>query len=339
MKVLVTGGTGFIGSRLVSRLAKEGMEVTVPVRRGGMRPYPPSGLITEKKADLSSPAGLEDLFEGVETVFHLAAIRGSGWAFSNDEVERVNVGMTRNILGASISRGVKRFIHVSSASVYGHPKGGPIDEDYPPSPVTRYGVSKYRSERLLEEFRGEEGLESTIIRPVITYGPGDGYGMVAKLASLIGTGRYLTVGDGQNRVHLIYVDDLVEGLMKAMDKGAHGGRIYILAGREPVRINRLVEIISLLLGRNVPRLHVPLGLARMCGSIMESAYRLCSVKAEPFLTTDKLDIMCRDRIFSPDRSREELGFEAKTGYEEGLAMTMEWMRSAGLIKESGGDVT
>ena len=201
----------------MERLAKEGLNVVVPVRKESNREYLPHESVEIQDADLLDPQSVKSLLKGIDRVFHLASIRGSGWSFCDEKVYRVNVGMTQNLLEASLREGVRQFVYISSVSVYGHPCGGPIDEDYPCSPKTRYGMTKHRSETLVREFHEREKLPMTIVRPVITYGPRDSEGMVQKLCSLINSRRYLTVGNGENRIHLIYIDDLIEGLMLAIN--------------------------------------------------------------------------------------------------------------------------
>lgn len=330
MRILITGGTGFIGSHLVDRLQGMNHEVIALVRRGSNRKFlTPRGIET-RTADLTEADEVDGLLKGVDIVFHLASIRGSGWAYTDEEVGRINVGITGNLLKASADR-VKHFIYVSSVSVYGHFKTGPAGEDYPCLPSTRYGVSKYEAEGLVNAFHREKGIPATIIRPVITYGPRDRWGMVTKLIGLINSGRYLTVGSGGNRVHLVYIDDLIQGLIMVMLNPAAIGKTYILAGERPVTINRLVGIIASLLNKNVPPLHAPVWLARLTGLAMEMLYKATYRKREPFLTRDKVDIMTRDRSFNIDRAKRELGYTPRINYEEGLKRTVDWLRAEKLI--------
>jgi len=331
MRVLVLGGTGFIGSHLVKRLANNGFDVVVPVRKESNRESLSAGSVQVAEADLLRPGSLDGLMEGIDTVFHLAAVRGSGWSFSDEDVYRVNVGITRNLMEAAVFQGVKHCVYVSSVSVYGHPKGVLVGEEYPCSPITRYGETKYESEKMVEGFHQRDKVLSTIIRPVITYGPGDTRGMVAKLISLINLNRYLTVGNGENRVHLIYINDLIDGLMLALNNPAVLGRTYIFAGEEPITINRLVGIISGSLGKRVINLHIPIWFARLAAHLMEFSYRLLDIHNEPLLTLDKIDIMCRDRAFDFKRAKEDLQFAPKVGYAEGIERTVAWLKAAELI--------
>lgn len=331
MKVMVLGGTGFIGSHLVERLAKNGFDVVVPVRKESKGKTPSIDSVQVVETDFLRPGSLDGWMEDVDTVFHLAAIRGSGWSFSDKDVYRVNVGITRNVMESAISQAVKHFIYVSSVSVYGHPSHVLVGEEYPCFPVTRYGQTKYESEKLLREFRIGDKPLSTIIRPVITYGPGDTWGMVAKLIFMINSNKYLTVGNGKNRVHLIYIDDLIDGLMLVLNNPAVRGRTYILAGKDPIPINRLVGIISAVLGKRAINLHIPTWFAKLSAQSLEFLSRLLAIHKEPLVTLEKIDIMCRDRAFDLKKAKEDLRFVPKVDYEEGIERTVAWLKGAKLI--------
>ena len=213
-------------------------------------------------------------------------------------------------------------------SVYGHPRGGPVQEDSACFPVTRYGKTKYQSELLVRDYYDKVKFPATIIRPVITYGPRDTWGMMPKLINMINSKKYLTVGSGENRIHLIYIDDLIEGIMLAVKNPAAVGSTYILSGERPVTVNRLVEIISMVLKKRPPRFHVPKGVAQLSGYLMEILNRSFVADREPFLTPDKIDIMCRDRFFSHEKAKEDLGFSPEMDYEKGIHVTVDWLKAA-----------
>jgi dTDP-glucose 4,6-dehydratase len=330
MKVFVAGGTGFIGSHLVDRLANLGLNVIVPARKSSSSKYL-SGSVQIREADLLETESVNEILKGVDVVFHLAAIRGSGWSFDDKEVYKINVGITKNLLRASVAESVKHFLYVSSVSIYGHPCSGPIGEEHPANPVTRYGETKYESERLVHEFHTNEQLPVTVIRPVITYGPRDTWGMIPKLISLINSKRYLTIGKGENRVHLIYIDDLIDGLLLVMKNRAAVKETYNMAGAEPVTINRLVNIILSSLDKKGPVFHVPTWLGWGAGYSMEVLYRLLSIGAEPFITRDKVDIMCRDRCFNILKAEENLGLAPMIGHKEGIKKTIDWLKAVELV--------
>jgi len=329
LKAVVVGGTGFIGSHLVQGLIGQGCDVRVPVRATSDRELLAEVPCEIREVRFDHTGGLTVLMDGVDTVFHLASVRGAGWSYNDEEIYEANVGLTKSLLEAATLSGVRHFIYVSSVSVYGHPWGGPVHEGMPPDPATRYGRTKLESESLVRKYHEERGLGVTIVQPVITYGPRDTWGMVPKLVRLIRGRKYLTVGNGENRVHLIYIDDLVRGLLLVMNRSADTLDTFILAGPTPIRINDLVRSVSSLVDVRVPGWHAPLGLATAAARILEAVYETFRLRREPFLTRDKLDIMCRDRYFSSHRARKELGFVPTVEYAEGLAQTVSWLASSG----------
>jgi nucleoside-diphosphate-sugar epimerase len=119
--------------------------------------------------------------------------------------------------------------------------------------------------------------------------------------------------------------------MLVLNTRAAWGRTYILAGEEPITINRLVGITSAALGKRVTNLHIPIWFARPMAQSMGILYRLLSVHREPLVTLDKIDIMCRDRAFDFKRAKEELRFAPKVGYEEGVERTVAWLKATKLI--------
>jgi nucleoside-diphosphate-sugar epimerase len=330
MKFLVTGGTGFIGSHLIDRLRVAGYNVLVPVRGGSNIKWLPSHGINTIEANLLNPADVKKLLKDIEIVFHLASVRGSGWAYTDEQIWNINVRMTENLLRASDDK-LRHFIYISSVSVYGHFNGGPANEDYPYAPVNRYGRTKYEAERLVKKYQKEKGLKTTIIQPVITYGPRDTWGMVPKLISLINSKRYLTVGSGENRVHLIYIDDLIDGLVLTINREGDSKETFILAGEEPITINSLVKIIEKTLNRAVPEIHVPLSFAKVTARLMEITHSALLKNKEPFITRDKINIMTIDRAYNIEKAKKFLGFSPKVNYEEGISRTIHWLKESDLI--------
>lgn len=331
MNIFVTGGTGFIGSNLIHRLVADGHNIRVPVRKQSKKEWLPSSNVEIIETDLSEPAAIKTLLKGVDVVFHLASIRGSGWAYSERQMLDTNIKITENLLNASAGA-VEHFIYISSVSVHGHLNGQTADENYPYNPVTKYGMTKCESERLVTKYHIETGLKTTIFRPVITYGPKDTWGMIPKLTGLISSKKYLTVGNGENRVHLIYIDDLVNGMLSAMNNINSDGETFILAGKEPITINRLVSIIKKILMVSVPDIHVPLWFAKTAAVTLETVHKILLKEKEPVITKDKINIMTVDRAYNIKKSKNLLGFAPAVDYEEGLNTTIGWLKQNNVIQ-------
>ncbi|HEY75277.1 MAG TPA: NAD-dependent epimerase/dehydratase family protein [Thermoflexia bacterium] len=329
-RVLVTGATGFIGGYLAHRLVALGHDVRALVRRdvpdleaAGIRPV---------RGDLRRPESLLPVLDGVEAVFHLAALRDT-WGTPLDRYRQVNVVGTSNLIAAANVAGVRRFVHCSSVGVARYPGRLDVDESDPYRPASSqaaYHQTKKEAEQIVREAAWAGLMAVVVVRPVITYGPGDYGGMVARLLTLLARRRFLWIGDGQNHVDLVYIDDLVDGIVRAWEQG-QAGRVYILSGVRPWRMQEVVEAACVALGvPPPPPLHIPVGVARMVAWVTERVWGGMLGRRPP-VTRDAIATLTVDRGFSHTRARDELGYRPRWSLEAGLSKTVEWMREEGLI--------
>lgn len=349
MKALVSGATGFIGGALAAALCAEGWEVNLLVRpasrerlRAKNWPVLSPDSYNLFLADLSSDtfensATIQEAVQGCDLVFHAAAIRDR-WGTSPDVYRRTNVNGTRHILEASLGR-VKRFVHVSSVGVLGFPRVLDIDETFPiRTEIGKVGYHTTKAEAEQVVSACSENIETVIVRPTITYGPGDADGMLTRLIEMISRGRYVQVGRGENHFHLTYIDDLVNGLILAGTHPAAAGETMILAGPQSISVRELISQIEGRLGRRPGRVYLPEGFARWTARGIEAAYRLGASLSIPVLnrvppvTQDKINTLCVHRGFSSARAARLIGFEPKVGYTEGLEKTMAWMVQEGRLR-------
>lgn len=329
MRVLVTGATGFIGGHLVRYLLRRGHQVRALVRRDASSL---AGLGVElAHGDVTEAAAVCTAAAGAGAVVHLAAARDA-WGTPASVYRDVNVAGTENLLAAAADVGVKRFVHCSSVGVARYPGNRAADETLPFRPSTsqvHYHRTKVAAERMAIAWADSDRLPVVVVRPVITYGPGDERGFVTRLITLLGRGQLFWVGRGENHVDLVYVDDLVAGLYRALERGT-AGQVYILSGTAPIRARSLIDKICQLTGQPAPRVYVPASLARLAGWGLEMVYRagarLGMDGREPFVTRDKVATLTVDRGFSHARARRELGYCPSVGYDEGLQRTLVWLR-------------
>jgi nucleoside-diphosphate-sugar epimerase len=233
------------------------------------------------------------------------------------------VELVEALVRAAAAR-VGRFVFISSVGVYGFPDALPVSEASPPAPVTLYSATKVEAERLVVRLSSELGLPYTILRPTIIYGPGDDNGMLDKLVRMIRARRYLLVGTGANVLHHTFIDDVVRGVFTLGASASARNDDFILAGPETITLARLSELVARRVGRRLPPVHVPLGLARaVAAGIDIAAYRgLAFAEREPPINNEKLDVMTRNIAFDSSKSTGA-GFSAKVGYEEGIARTLD----------------
>ena len=337
MSVLVTGATGFIGGHLARRLVGMGHTVRALVRSSA------PGLEREGvelvSGDLTRPETLTAAMEGVRGVFHLASLRDH-WGVPLSTYRTVNTAGTCHLLAAAMQAGVERFVYCSSVGVARYPGRIDADEMLPyvePTSQVAYHRTKMDAERLVLVAARAGALPAVVVRPVITYGPGDETGMVTRLLVRLARGRFLPVGDGRNHVDLAYVDDVVGGMVRAWERGAVG-RAYILSGPRPVTMREVLIAARAALGKPGPgRVYLPTGLARLLAGWAERAWG--ALHRRPPVTRDAVATLTVDRGFSHARATAELGYVPQVGLEEGMRRTVDWLQGTGRIAKGGrGDV-
>lgn len=326
MKIVVTGGTGFIGSHLAKFLVSMGHEVTCIVRDEKKAKLLGESGISLVRGDVTEKGSLKKAVGGNDVVYHMAAIRGE-----RNLPERaywdVNVKGTRNLLESSMHEGVKRFVFCSTTGVLGWPEKLPANENTPPKPNGLYHRTKYEAEKLVREF-DKNGLAATIVRPGITYGPGDRTGMLYRLSKLIKDERYFIIGQGKNFLHLTYVENLLSGFLRVMESDNAPGKTYMMTDRQPITQNDLVCVIARALGKSPPKMHIPAGLANFAGIVVEN---LRFLGIEPPLTRSKIEVMSKNRFYDISKAERELGYKPEVGTEEGVERTMEWFVENGWL--------
>ena len=301
-KVLVTGGAGFIGSNLVRALLERGDEVRVLDNfstgfRGNL-----DGLDIEiVEGELRSYERVHNAVRGVDLVFHLGAL-GSVPRSVQDPLtsSAVNIEGTLNVLLAARDEGVKRVVYSSSSSVYGTRRELPVTEDLAPDPISPYGVAKLAAERYCVAFsRVYDSFESVVVRYFNVFGPRQSphsqYAAVIPLfISAIDEGRPIFIdGDGEQSRDFTYVDNVVDGTIRAGHVDGVNGRIFNIAGSAPATVNQVADLIGSILGKDVKREH--------------RDPRAGDIRASWADNT---------------AAREALGWETAVGLEEGLRRTI-----------------
>jgi nucleoside-diphosphate-sugar epimerase len=329
VRVLVTGATGFTGGHLARALAARGDEVRALVRKSS-----DPGRLAELgceivTGDIRDPKAIDRAVAGVDQVHHLAAafrVAGKPDRYYRD----INIGGTENVLAAAKRHGVSRVVHCSTVGVHGDVGSTPVDESAPFNPGDVYQRTKVEAERLAAEtFSG--GLRGVIFRPGAIYGPGDT--RFLKLFRAIRNRRFLMLGSGNVHYHLVYVDDLVNGILLCADRDNALGQAYILAGEHPVTLNEMAEIIARAVGVAPRRWHVPLWPARALAYLCDA---VCTpLRIPPPLYPRRVDFFRKERAFRIDKARSELGYSPFVGVSAGLERTAEWYFREGLLRPTG----
>jgi 2-alkyl-3-oxoalkanoate reductase len=328
MKVLVTGGTGFTGKALVRRLIdaghrvvaldnKEGLK-TDELRQWGAEVH--IGSVTDK-------AIVARCMQGVEVVHHLAA------AFRELNVPNqyywdVNVGGTRNVLEAAKAAGVRKFIYCSTCGVHGNIDQPPGGEDAPIQPADYYQRTKYEAEPIVLEYC-RNGMPALILRPAAIYGPGDPerFFMIFKR---VASGTFPMFGSGRTLYHPLYIDNLIDAFMLAMEPGKGDGQAYLIADEDYLAIEDLVKRTAQALGVSVRIPHCPIWPVVAVGHICE---KVCKpFRITPPIFPRRVDWYRQNRAFKIDKAKRDLGYQPKVGIDEGLKRTAEWYRREGYLK-------
>jgi nucleoside-diphosphate-sugar epimerase len=328
MRVLVTGGTGFVGSHLVRRLLARAHEVVSldkspglfddELRSAGAR------LITGSVTD---PEDVNRATEGCELVYHLASPFGD--ILQPDPVYwDIEVNGTRNVLEAAGRHRVSRVVHCSTQGVHGIIDRPPGDENSPVAPRDYYCYSKAEGERVCQEFIAQ-GMDVVIVRPTSVYGPGDTRGWL-KLYRMVASGWFLMIGDGKTLNHPVYVENLVDVFELVADTPSAKGRVYLAADEESVSLTQLVRQVGAALGSDVRIIRFPwYQLAWLGASVIEVVSKAVGIKPPVFRR--RLSWFKTNRAFRIDRAKDELGYQPKVSLSEGLARTAHWYRHAGYL--------
>ena len=318
--ILVTGGTGFIGSHLLERLAQSGAGVRCLVRRSAAPRGLPEG-VEEAYGDLAHGQGIEEALRGVETVIHLAGVTK---ALRPDDFYAGNARATEN-LARVLSRRAIRLVHVSSLAAVGpSPDGQPLNEESAPHPLTHYGKSKWEAERTVRELVPG----AVIVRPPVVYGPRDTD--VFQILKSIASGWVLEIAGGERWFSAIYVRDLVDGLLAAARVPKAAGRTYFLSHPKPVSWSQLIREAARIMACQPRRVRVPFRVAQAFGYGAELWARIG--RKATIVSRDKvLEARCRWWLCDPGRAAADLGFQARTPLEVGLASTLQWCKEAGWL--------
>lgn len=330
MKVLITGGTGFIGSRLALACLARGDQVAVLGREDAGEAEIANRQALEGQGvrvvlgSVTDRERMSSVATDVDVVFHLAAAQHE--MNVPDELFRaVNVEGTRNLLEASIAAGVRRFVHGSTIGVYDRDVDAVVDETTPLKPDNIYGVTKAEGESVVRQYF--DRLPCTIIRISETYGPGDR--RLLKLFRAVAKGMFFMVGRGENIHQLIYVDDLVAGFLAAAGDERAIGATLVLAGEERLTSNEMVAAIAAAVGVQPKKWRAPLWPFLWLAAVLEFTLRPLGI--QPPLHRRRMDFFTKSFRISTARAKAVLGFEAGTSFAEGTRRTAQWYREQGLL--------
>jgi nucleoside-diphosphate-sugar epimerase len=325
MEILITGGNGLLGRHLIPALQERGDAVRVLAL-----PEEDASWLTQRgvavhRGDIRNQEDLDAPTRGVDAVLHLAGMMGV-WC-SIDHYFAVNVTGTDNVCQAALAAGVSRLVHVSSWTVYGMALGKPAQETFLMRPFDEpYAVTKAAADMVVQRMIVDHHLPAVIIRPGTFFGPGDRLHF-GRMADRLRAGRGIIVGAGKNALPFVYVTDVVQGLMLALDEDVAIGQAYNITNDEPLTQQQVLDAIADEVGARRARLHVPYRALYAAGSVAERIARITRAKRQPPLTRLGVKLFGTDNRHSIDKARGELGYSPAVSLHEGIRLAAAWYRS------------
>jgi nucleoside-diphosphate-sugar epimerase len=312
----VTGGSGFIGGRLIERLVEAGWKVRGLARSAASAEKVAARGGEPVSGDLEDVARMRAGAEGADVAFHAAAHLGE-WG-SRKEFERDNVGGTRNVIEACRTAGVRRFVHVGTeaALLAGQPLVN-VNEDAPlrPDSSAAYSATKAMAEQVVRDANGD-GLETVVVRPRLVWGPGDTT-ILPALVDAIQSGRFAWIGGGRHLTSTTHVDNTVEGLVLGATRGKPGG-VYFVTDGEPVVFREFITELLSTRGVEPPDRNIPAPIARVLAGGSEAVWRTFRLRRSPPLTRLAYWLSAQECTIDISRARTELGYDPVRTIAEGI---------------------
>ncbi len=330
MKALITGATGFVGSAVAKILCESGHEIRVLVRPFSVLKNLEDMDVERITGDLTDPASLKLATRGCDLLFHVAADYRL-WVPRPDEIYRINVQGTENIIKAAMDAGVKRICYTSSVATLGlNSDGTPADEDTPVSidqMIGHYKRSKFLAEERVSQLVRQEGAPVVIVNPSTPVGPRDirptPTGRMVLDAASGKMPAYVDTG-----LNFVHVDDVARGHLLAMEKGKIGRR-YILGGTN-LTLKQVLGMIAEITGRRPPVIKLPHNLILPVAWAAETWCRLTG-SGEPLATVEGVKLAKKIMFFTSKRARQELGYTSRP-VKEALQDAIRWFEANGYMK-------
>ncbi|PJZ70447.1 hypothetical protein CH373_05080 [Leptospira perolatii] len=345
--ILLTGSTGFIGSALLNRLLNSQPKPKIKLLvRATSRLSPEiesNPNVQVVRLDFPNQPIPNSLMDEIDTVYHVAGTM-TDWAKARD-FEVGNFILTEQLISVSLANlqsskpSLKRFVHVSTADVYGHPGTRPNENS--PLKGARlpfgYAATKTRSDILVQEACKDRGLPAVILRPATVYGPGS-KDVVAEIATLLVEGSMLFISGGKAKAGLVYIDDTVDALLLAGSVPGMEGEAFNVCGDKggtggDTTWREYCDLIADQLGVKRASVSIPFRIALFVGWLFEKTYALFgSYSHRPLVTRMAVYVTGRSQDADIEKAKSKLGFRPKVSVKEGVEKSLGWWKS--LIEKS-----
>jgi len=323
LEILITGGTGLVGRHLVAALQKRGDTVRTLVLPNEDTSWLEERGVAVHRGDIREPDTLKAPMRGVDTVFHLAAMMGVWQPF--EVYYKVNVGGTENVCRAALAAQVRRLVHVSSWTTYGNNLGQEVTEDFAPARWNDpYVITKVKGDQLVQRLIAEEKLPATIVRPGTIFGASDRLNF-GRTVDRMRVGKNPIIGSGRNLLPLVYITDVVQGLLLCAEKECAVGQAYNITNEPQVTQEEFLRAIAKNLGIATPRLYIPYPMAYALAIAAEQAATVLRSK-DPLVTRHGVTLFGTDNRHSIAKARAELGYAPQVKVREGIRLACDWYR-------------
>jgi nucleoside-diphosphate-sugar epimerase len=332
MKILVTGGTGFIGSHLVKKLVKNGDIVRCLVRENSKTDFLKSLGVELVIGDVTKKESLKNVAQEIDVVYNLAAIVDHKHKIPYQYHYNVNVIGTKNMVEECIEHNIKKFVYYSSIATIGVRNNKTLmNETIECKSTTPYGKAKLETERLLLDYFKNSNFPVNILRPPVVYGHGSEDGVLSLTKFIIERGKrnqpYPFIGHGKNLVSLCYVENLVDATILAGNTN-HVGEIYHIADARPYTINEYVKTIADVLEINLREMSIPKFLMSFASFILEPLKR---VGLNTPLYRRRFIEMTANFAFDISKAKNDLGYNPGDNFRDYMKEAIDWYKERNLL--------
>jgi nucleoside-diphosphate-sugar epimerase len=324
---LITGATGLLGSHIAEQLRLRGRSVRALVRPSSDATFLESIGCELVEGDVTDAASLVRACRGADTVYHAAARVGDWgpWA----EFVAVSIEGTRNALDAAEVARVRRFVHISSISVYGYVDGpGTVYDETTPLGYglyewAYYSRAKVEAERIVWDYHRSGRIPVTVIRPSWLYGPRD-RATLGRLIDSIRKRKCKLIGDGSNRLNVVHAANVAEATMLAADSEQAVGEAYNCSNDGVLTQSGYFNMVAAALGEPPIKRRVPYRVAKTAAFALECIGHAVGQKRPPLVTRYAVWLIGRRSFFETRKAKEQLGWESTIAYDEGIPAAVKW---------------
>jgi nucleoside-diphosphate-sugar epimerase len=330
MANLVTGASGFLGGRLAQMLIEQGEEVIVLARAGADLRHLPAQKFQLVRGDLANQTVLDQAAQHAHRIFHCAAC-STDWA-PQATYQAANVDGTANLVSAALrSPSLQRFIHVSTADIYGYPEI-PCAEAHPfVDAGLPYNRTKGMAEDLVWQAINQHGLPTTIVRPATIYGP-RGKDFTQEIALMLRQRLMTTIDHGTAPGGFIYVDTVAQAMIDASTSPVTLGQAYNLAEGSGATWTDYLKLFAAQLGTPVPWINLSSPTAMKLAKAFEAIHRLLHLGGRPLLTQHAVYLLSRNQEFPIAKAQADFALKLQTSLEEGIRRSVAWLNDTSAPK-------